>query len=313
MEFKDFRLQYIEQYPSSVPTAAKIISAYPRFMKWGTLGMFFSAALISGVHTVPTVFDGMETSIDLIVRQVVSLLSFVAYELAIFISAYARMLTKSLTPLLTLIIAVSVAIMCNIHSTSKAMDALKGTDQSSGIFALIVGIGAPLLALAAGEFYVQMHGSDRKAALQAATDLQNRNEIFDQGIRDAWAQHLQVEQARAAQAAEREHQLALEAEDRQRKADAAERARIARDERREQERSRESSHEVHEPTREQESSPAGRVNLHEVAKLVHERGEQDWSIKALREKYGISQGGASNVLNQAAQMNGHSAPAEVQS
>jgi len=83
MDYAEFRKQYQERYPASVPVLEPAMREYPRWLSWIVLVMFISAALLSGVHTVPTVRRGIETD-DLIsarVRDAASMSAFVAFAM----------------------------------------------------------------------------------------------------------------------------------------------------------------------------------------------------------------------------------------
>ena len=76
-QYLQFREEYERQHPASVPRhTPAIIGEYPGWVHYIVLAMFVSAAILSGVHTVPTVYDTIESGkVSEIVRQVAALLS----------------------------------------------------------------------------------------------------------------------------------------------------------------------------------------------------------------------------------------------
>lgn len=189
MDYAEFRKQYQERYPASVPVLEPAMREYPRWLSWIVLVMFISAALLSGVHTVPTVRRGIETD-DLIsapVRDVVSLSAFVAIELGIFVSAYLMVAgggRDKWLAWLMLFLAATVAIVANLYSVSRAL--MSGGEAGVTLVGVIIGICLPTIALASGKMYVSMHRADTSAEQRVRRAYREACLTFDVQVSEAY-------------------------------------------------------------------------------------------------------------------------------
>lgn len=192
MEYAEFRKRYEERYPASVPVMEQLVREYPRWLKWIVLIMFLSAALLSGVHTVPTVRKGIEMD-DLIsaqVRDAVSLSAFVAIELGIFVSAYLMATGGGRDKWLAwfmLALAATVAIVANLYSVSRAL--ASGGELGVTIVGVILGICLPTIALASGKMYVNMHRSEMVSVQRVRRAYREACQMFDEQVSDAYEQY----------------------------------------------------------------------------------------------------------------------------
>lgn len=186
-DYGEFRKQYEERHQASVPARKPIVNEYPSWLYWAVGGMFFSAAVLSGVHTVPTVFNTIEVNeiITPLVRSIASLLSFVAVELAIFISAYAAIRGSKVFVTIVLATSFIVAIVSNLQSVSRA---LSGSGAGVGTLVVIValGVGMPLIALMAGKMFVDMHRANRTMALRTEHEYTEAWKAFEAEILSAY-------------------------------------------------------------------------------------------------------------------------------
>lgn len=190
LSYEEFREQYEKQHPASVPVApAEIRSEYPRWLRGVVLLMFICAALLSGVHTVPTVYAGIEADgvVAPLVRAVVSLSSFVAVELAIFVAAYARLKANGWLVFFMLVVTFGIALVSNIQSVLKAL----GANGALGltVVGVALGIGAPLIALMSGEMFVHMHSASTKADTDAAGRYREERKMFDTVVLSAYRKY----------------------------------------------------------------------------------------------------------------------------
>lgn len=189
MEYAEFRKRYEERYPASVPVMEQLVREYPRWLKWIVLIMFLSAALLSGVHTVPTVRKGIEMD-DLIsapVRDAVSLSAFVAIELGIFVSAYLMATGGGRDKWLAwfmLALASTVAIVANLYSVSRAL--ASGGELGVTIVGVILGICLPTIALASGKMYVNMHRSEMLSVQRVRRVYREACQVFDGQVSEAY-------------------------------------------------------------------------------------------------------------------------------
>lgn len=158
--YQEFRKQYEEQHPASIPVYETEMHEYQAWARWAVLLTFICAAMVSGVHTVPTVWKSIELSpiITADIRNVVSIASLFAIELAILLSAYLMAKGVKLA-YVVMGIASSVAVMANLYSVIAALTA--GGDAGALVVAIALGIGAPLIALFSGKMFVDIHRADR--------------------------------------------------------------------------------------------------------------------------------------------------------
>lgn len=184
MNYDEHREDYIKQHPASVPIQQVIRPKYPRWLKISVAAMFICAALVSGVHTIPTVRSGIEVN-EIItpgIRDMVSVGSFIAVEFAILISAYIRAVNRWLS-VGSLLVAFTVAVVSNVTSVQRAL-----IDAESGAVtvALVLGVGAPLLAMLAGAVFLIIDTETKREAQDAEQVYRQALIDFDAKINAAW-------------------------------------------------------------------------------------------------------------------------------
>lgn len=230
----EFRQNYEAQHPASVPRFILEPAKYPEWLPKVVLMMYGAAALLSGVHTVATVRVSMSAnqSFAPLVKDVVSLASFIAIELALLVSAYAMLGDGKIIAIVAGLIAFLIAVIANLQDISTAL----ATHELGGQIVIAgIGIGAPLIALLAGKMFVDMHKAKRIQQYKAQQQFDKDNLDFDNEVNVAWLvfdaqQRLEYEQERQAQI-EREDRLrqeAADAEQRERDEQRKHEARLAR-------------------------------------------------------------------------------------
>lgn len=187
MDYGEYREQYEERHRASVPVKKQAVSEYPMWLYWGVFFMFVCAAVLSGVHTIPTVYRTIEVGglITPLVRDLAALSSFVAVELAIFVSYYATIRGSKWSVWLVLVTSFTVAIVSNLQSVSRAL-----AGDASGVDTIIVvlalGVGMPMIALMAGKLFADMHKSQRMAMLRADQEYIEACRQFDAAVLEAF-------------------------------------------------------------------------------------------------------------------------------
>src|SRR5688572_11640063 len=89
MNYADFRAQYEEQHPASVPQMKAAVKEYPNWLASAALVMFMAASILSAVHTIPTVYRGIEPFfVDDRLRAIAAIASPIFIELMILLAAY---------------------------------------------------------------------------------------------------------------------------------------------------------------------------------------------------------------------------------
>lgn len=202
MDYEDFRKQYEVQHPASIPRFEEELSIYPNWLEKVVGFMFFCASLLSGVHTVPAVRDGMTTDfwpqpfID-----GVSMLSFVAIELVFFVAAYALMRKRQWHVMITLGIAFIVAMVANLKENISAYQA---GDPGTITVAVVLGIGAPLIAFMAGKMFVDIHRARRSVGTEARRSYEEALKAWDTTINREWSKYQKSQEELASRPVSRE-------------------------------------------------------------------------------------------------------------
>ena len=183
MEYEEFREQYEQQHPASVPVLEAELSPYPHWLRWATLLMFVCSALLSGVHTVPVVRDGIPDSVPVRIADAVSLTAFVSVELAIFVAAYALVGGAGLLIIGVLVLSTGTALVANVYSV---VHAYQGGDIWTLLVAVIIGLAAPGIALLSGKMFVDMHRASRSIARRARDAHREASIAWDDRVKRAW-------------------------------------------------------------------------------------------------------------------------------
>lgn len=188
MDYLEFRREYEVQHPASVPQLEVEMNEYPGWVRYAVLLTFISAAMVSGVHTVPTVWQGIPVGeiITSDVRNWAALASLLMVEFAILLSAYLMIKGQFLAYVIVTIASV-VAIGANLYSVINTFNA----DGNLGVIivAVIMGIGAPLIALFTGKMYVDIHRADRIQDSRSKKAYKEAGIKWDKEIERAYKQY----------------------------------------------------------------------------------------------------------------------------
>lgn len=266
MDYHDFRRQYEEQHPASVPVEAANISEYPWWLTYAVGAMFVASAFFSGVHTIPIAHDAIDAEkVVEILRAIGGISAFLFVESGILVSAYMLVKKFNIAMLVILFIAVVVAMGANLYSVAHALQSDRMDTFTKGI-TILFGVVAPLIAGLSGGVFVWLHQSE------LAANEDNKARHRENCI--AWDKEIL-----------REYNKAKKAEDAAQKDDFTK---------------------FHENVREKDVSSKPRVKLHEVAKQVHENGDSQLSTEEMMEKYQISLGSTTKIRDMLSKSNGHS-------
>ena len=187
MTYDDFRRDYSKKHPNSVPVKQDFHgNGLGARLLW--LAVFISAALISSVHTVPTILATIPTGgiIPLLVVNIAALSGFVAVELTIFASAMYK--SRGRIAMMALALSLATAVVANIYSAVSTMTT--GVVGGSNIFevavAAFVGLAAPLTAYVAGEMFARMSEEDREQQQMIAERYREDMQRFDKAVLAAY-------------------------------------------------------------------------------------------------------------------------------
>lgn len=258
MNYNEFRLEYENQHPASVPRMEVEMHEYQAWTWWAVLATFICAAMVSGVHTVPTVWKSIELSevVTPVMRNIVSFASLLAIELAILLSAY--LMAKGVKLAYgVMAMAATIAIGANLYSVIAALNA--GGDIGALLVAIFLGIGMPFIALFTGKMFVDIHRADRVQDARAKKAFTEASVIWDKEIERSWKAYQRTG------GVSRNFMKSGEVE------------------------------EVHEVSRTVHEAPKPRVKLHEVAREIHEAGDSKLSAAEMMAKYQIGLGSTTKV------------------
>lgn len=188
MDYDQFRAQYEQQHPASVPERVEEVSPYPRWLRYATGLMFISSALLSGVHTVTVVQLGLPSETSLFVEHVVSVASFIAVEMAILLAAYVLLTNAGWWVKAVLGVSVVTALAANLYSVVNAFQAVD-SDPGAVIVAGIVGIAAPGIAGLSGKLFVDMNRAERVMGKRASEAYREACQAWDKEINKAWKRY----------------------------------------------------------------------------------------------------------------------------
>lgn len=198
--FDQFRAEWLSMRPSRIPVRSEPRRNYPAWFGKATIVMFVCAAIISGVHTVPAIYAGIEISVPQFVRVVAALSSFGAIELSIFIASYSLSgRRKSALMGLTLVFSLLLAIVTNTQSNLLAADGLDVRIDANFLHFVSVLMGAliPSLAATAGKAFVNVHLDEQRANAEVDAELSAANIRLDEEIAGYYAEYVRDETAKA--------------------------------------------------------------------------------------------------------------------
>lgn len=188
MDYVEFRTHYELQHPASVPRpdAFRAARVYPWWLQLVVIVMFVCAALMSGVHTVPTVREGMpdDSMFSNAVKDLIAYGSFAAFELSVFSASYALLRRASAWVWLTLAVSFLVMVASNLLQVTRAF--ASDGDPGTQLVAVIVGVGAPLVALLSGKILVDIHRTNAHQDAEAAARYEDARRQFDADVLAAW-------------------------------------------------------------------------------------------------------------------------------
>jgi cation transport ATPase len=185
MDYIEFRKQYEEQHPASVPVEEIYIGEYPAWVTWAVGAMFVAAAFFSGIHTVPVAYRMIERfGVAEWLRQAGGISAFLFIELAVLVSAYMLVKRRSVVMLIILLIAICVAMGANLYSVSEAF-LPEQFDSFARMIAVMFGVVAPLMAALAGGVFVWLHHAERVAEARAKTAFKELKIAWDKEIERA--------------------------------------------------------------------------------------------------------------------------------
>jgi len=180
MTYDEFRRDYSKKHPNSVPVKQDFHgNGLGARLLW--LAVFISAALISSVHTVPTILATIPTGgiIPLLVVNIAALSGFVAVELTIFASAMYKSRGRIAT--MALVLSLATAVVANIYSAVSTMTGGQ-SNWFEVLVAVFIGFAAPFTAYVAGEMFARMSEEDK--AEQQKIDRAYREDMqrFDKAV-----------------------------------------------------------------------------------------------------------------------------------
>lgn len=238
--FEEFRLEYEARHPASVPVRRMETSPYPRWVSVAAGLMFAFSALLSGVHTVPVVRDGIPLGVLSWLADFAAITSFFSVELAILISTFVLAGGGSLAVRGVLALSTLTALAANLYSVFAAYTATitrAEGDVGMLVVAVLIGIVAPGVAFMSGKMYVNLARANRMLNNNADARLAEERQAWDARVNAVYEQMLEAEERRLQAIRDRQAQesaedralrLAAEEQERKRRLDMEERERKVR-------------------------------------------------------------------------------------
>jgi hypothetical protein len=270
MTYQEFRERYEEQHPASVPVYEVETSHYPAWLRYAVGLMYTCAATVSGAHTIPLVRQTIPPDVvlpvlDASLADVVAIAAFGFVELALLIAPFAILYGASWLTVSVLIIAVTAAMTSNIYSV---ITSLQADDIWMLFVALVIGIAAPGVAALSGKIFVNLHRSHRGLSQKAQERYREELKAWDTVINREYTKHQKQQSKQSKQALPGASDISQD------------------------------FMKFHENS----VKPKPRVKLHEVAREIHENGDENLSTDEMMAKYGISMGSTTKIREI---LNGH--------
>lgn len=236
----------------------------PRVSSWGLIGgillwalIAFGAALVSGAHSVPAILQTIPAVVPSPYREGLSLFGFTIFELLIFAGAVYRRDTRYAT--WGLLLAMVGALFANIGSSVVAVTQNHGDGLNYAV-AIVLAVIAPSAAFLAGEMVHRLFAAHQDKLAEAFMKYDAQRIDLDKVInRDFMKYEKQFE---VHEVSRNDFMKSGEAET------------------------------LHETSR---NPVKPRVKIHEVAKLVHENGDDNLSANDMMVKYNISLGSTTKI------------------
>ncbi len=194
MDYNEFRSDWIQKHKNSIPVKEKG-NLNSIWSKIGWFVIFFAAAIISSVHTIPAIIDTIPDSVDGRVIGIAGIAGFMAIEAVLFASAASR--EKTIWTKLALWLAIAVAISGNIYSGLEAVnETVNGvssviSNPFSLFLALMLGFTIPLIAFASGEQYNKLSQQDYVENQRVKSEHQAALKAIDAQINSAYSRYTQ--------------------------------------------------------------------------------------------------------------------------
>jgi len=193
--FEQFRQWYALQHPASIPEKPVVQSVYPPWLWLLIVLMMLSAALLSAVHTVPTVHDLIPAApiVPTPLRTVAAWGASGAVELSLFVAAYLTITKDKLLAYGVLLTSGLVALVANITSIARAAGGIESGRIGTIAVTIILGVGMPLIAFMAGKLLVNIHRINRQTRQQAEQAYREMQKEWDAKVLAAWTKHRKVD------------------------------------------------------------------------------------------------------------------------
>ena len=185
MDYKQFRENYLTTHRASIPVKPRGSNSWFAIMLW--VLVYIGAAVISGVHTVPTIVDSIPKDVLPPIAGIASLFGFLFLELALFTGALSRV--KSRLKSLALSVAFIAAVVANVYSAVKAFTETQ-SDGFAVVVGVILGVAAPLMALVAGETVAHLRSENESDTAEDMKTYRQEMRDLDAKINAAYTRHM---------------------------------------------------------------------------------------------------------------------------
>lgn len=179
MNFDQYEADWLKRHKRSLPSK-------PRVSSWGLVGgillwsiIALGAALVSGAHSVPAIYQTIPLSVPNVLRTGLSLFGFTIFELLIFAGALYR--RDSRFAHFGLLLSMIGALAANVGSSVFAVTENKG-DWLNMVVAVVLAFIAPLAAFLAGEMVHRLFAAHNEKMREAGDAYNQARADLDKQI-----------------------------------------------------------------------------------------------------------------------------------
>lgn len=189
MDYQEFRTEYEAQHPASVPQPETFMGEYPKWVTPVVAAMFITAALFSGLHTIPIAYSAIDAKhVADWLRQLGGVSAFLFLDAGVLLSAYLLVKKFNFIILTILGITILVAMGANLYSVAQAFNS-ETSDVFTKIITVFFGLVAPLMAALSGGIYVWLHQSEQTADMESKAAFKEQQKAWDKIVEKEWKKY----------------------------------------------------------------------------------------------------------------------------
>lgn len=185
MDYSEFRQQYEQMHPASIPERVPIASEFPRWLPPVSVGMFLASAFVSGLHTASAVHSTLTYTWTAVqqFKDIAAVASFFGFELLLLLSMFAWLRSRGRRlAYITTAVVFGVVLLTNVSDVARSAS----TDLLGALTIFGLGLGTPLVVLLSGKLLMDTYHSGRLAAQREEEAYRAQCIAWDKTIAAAW-------------------------------------------------------------------------------------------------------------------------------